>query len=578
VERNALMQVEQVCQSDIEKICQPPKQVMQDPILQWMMAPPERMMAPPILHHGALDPFDPMNVGSLLEHMMDSALKMEDMMVQPMEPSFVLVFDMTYQEEPERSLEERTLDSMVSKLVHHSGCNKMKPAALPASENEAHDVTHHIRLKGQEILTQDSVPEDRLRLARRLTEVTPEEMMKIHEQHHGHHHHDEHEALFHIMCPKKQKCLMQALEQNMLEPQCAESLSRYEQVHQAEVARVEQTQLYTAMFQLYWALFLFLFVMVVMRKLKSDKGLFWMRLKVLQTVYSNPEIKAKVEDEMGVTIGDVPPVSYPALSKLSFRGRDVFHSKRKRFFRMLSFMLILLAMDAFGLLPSCWPLLMMGSCCLLLVLKMIVMCFSKPEVRECNCCCCGGSTLDVQNGTVSDSQACCSCCKGTGICTVKCHTCCRTSDDDMDGGGCCGGACGCGNGSDCNGDCGCCGGKSSNTASALKKPDVELAVELECCCCCCGDSGCKGNCECRGDESRALLKSNADLEGCCCCCCGGTALDAKNGTLSDAQACCCCCNGTGMCSKDCASCCGNGLNANNGFKLVVYQGVPIQMV
>ena len=517
------MEVEKFCQRDVERHCEPPKEIATDPIMQWMLAPPERLMAPPMIHPQALAPFDPINVGPLLDHMMDSALRMQSMM-QPEEPVFFMILETT--DEDQRAPEEHALDSMISKLIQHSNCDKDQQQ-MQMQPEETHDVTHHIRLKGQEILSQENVPEDRVRLARRLTEVTPEEMMKYHHHdhpwhphHHGHHH--DHDGPHH-MCPKKHKCLMQALEQNLLQPECAGSLIRLEKVHEAEMRNMEETQIYMAMFQLYCILFFALFTMIVMRKFNSGKGLYLMRLRVLQAVYSNPEIKAKVEDEVGVPLGNVPPLPTMALKMLSESGRSHMRSKRQRFLRMVFVMFALLAMDAFGLLPPWWPLFMMGSCCGFLVIKMVGLCFSKPEVRECNCCCCGGSTLDVENGTVSDAQACCTCCKGSGICAVKCRTCCGTSDKD--GGGCCGGSCGCSKDNNCDGSCGCCG-DSKTKACAMKKAVVVV--------------------------------------DCTCCCCGGSTLDVQNGTVSNAQACCTCCKGSGVCALKCRTCCGTSGHDKDG--------------
>jgi len=524
-EHEALIEVEQVCQADVERHCQPPKEAISDPILNWMMAP-ERM-APPIMHPQAMDPFDPINMGPLLDNMMDSALRMQTMM-QPEEPAFVIFFDFSEevipaQLAPDRAPEERALDSMVSKLVQHSNCDQMKQQ-MQMQPEETQDITHHIRLKGQKVLGQENVPEDRLRLARRLTEVTPEEVMKMQHhhdhppRHHGHHYDDDEGR--HI-CPKKHKCLMNALEQKLLQPDCAVSLTRMENVHRMEIIRMEETETYMAMFQLYCVLFFALFSMIIIRRMKNGKVLFLMRLRILQAVYSNPEIKAKVEDEVGVPLGNVPPLPTPVLRLLSADGRRYFSGKRERFFRLLTVMFILLTLDACEILPPRWPLFMMGSCCVFLVFKMVRLCFSKPEVRECDCCCCGGSTSDVQNGTVSDAQACCSCCKGSGICSVKCRTCCGTSGNDKDGGGCCGGSCGCSKDNNCDGDCGCCTGDSKSTAACILKQPLLLVVD----------------------------------DCCCCCCCDGSTLDVLNGTVSEAQACCTCCKGTGKCAPKCSTCC-----------------------
>jgi len=519
MEHNALANVENVCQREVDLLCRPREEMMSNPIMNWMMTP-ERL-APPMIHPAALEPTDPINLGPLLDHMLDTALNMPFIM-QPQEPMFFLIIDLDQEEDSPRAPEEHALDAMLSKLVQQT--NQEQPAVEETKE-EVHDVIHHIRLKGQQVLEQEDVPEDRRRLARRLTEVTPEEMMKMRQYQQSHT--GGHVDYPHHMCPRKQQCLMAALEQNQVSRDCANALTRLEVIRRAEFQKMQETEVYMSLFWLYCALFLVLFSMVMARKIKSGRGLFRLRLRILQAIYSNPELKAKVEDEVGESLGAVPPLSTAALKFLSADGPMQLRRKRERFINMLYLCLALLALDAFGVLPPIWPLVVMGFCCCYLVSRMVILCFSKPEVRECKCCCCGGSTTDVENGTVSASQACCNCCKGTGVCSAKCKTCCGPSDGDA---------------------CSCCGGKD--------------------CCCCDGDS--KKACPLK----EKLLKESSD---CTCCCCGGSTLDVERGTVSEMQACCCCCKGTGVCSPACKDCCGPKV-LSAGPRIVVYQGVPLQIV
>ena len=530
----AFTKIETACQRDVEMLCEarakpevaaPPA----DPIIQWLMAPPQRMAAPPLIHPQALAPFDPINLGPLLDHFIETSLLMHRM-----EPSFFMVIETQSEEqEDQHAAPERALDSMISKLVEHSNHDKhqMQP-------EETDDITHHIRLKGQEILSQENVPEDRVRMARRLTEVTPEEMMKIKHHDHPWHHHPHIDDGKHHICPKKHQCLMEALGQNKLQPECESALMSLEKIKEHEMKRLAEDETFLAFFQIYFILFFGLLAMTVIRKFNAGKGLFLLRLRILQAVFSNPEIKAKVEDEVGGPLGNVPPLPSGALKMLSGSGRSDMRGKRLRFLQLATVMFALVAMDAFGLLPAWWPLIMMASCCGFLVVRIVGVFFSKPEVRECNCCCCGGSTLDVQNGTVSDAQACCVCCKGTGICAVKCSTCCTSG------------------------------------------------------CCSCGDSGCDGSCGCCGGSNDKACKKEVVLDCCCCCCCDVSTLDVQNGTVSEAQACCTCCKGTGACAPNCKSCCtggscdcGDGCDGSCGCcgddkksknpKLIVYQGIQI---
>jgi hypothetical protein len=557
----ALQKIEEVCQLDVDRHCRPPRETMADPVMQWLFAP-ERLAPPPLMHPAALDPMHPMNLGPLLDHMMDTALSM-NMMMQQQEPVFFLIFE-DHNVPQERAPEEVALDSMVSRLMQHSSdCDKKKQEEAAATQAPimpellTPDVVHHIRLKGQHVLEQEDVPEERRRLARRLTEVTPEEMMARFmnagpfEQHFSaeqHNHEDDHD---HHPCPHMHKCLMKAREQNMVTPECGDALTRLEHVQMLEMKKNHEIYLYMQFFWIYSILFLALFTMILVRKFKTGKGRFLLRLRVLQAVYSNPEIKAKVEDDIGAPLGNVPPLSSVALKLLSADGRNQCRLKRQRFCRMLYLIIAFFALDAGGLLPESWPLFVMGFCCMYMVCRIATLCLSKPEVRECKCCCCGGSTSDVDNGTVSDVQACCTCCKGTGVCSAKCKTCCGGGDDKKGGAGsCCGGKCSCAKKHNCDGSCDCCGSKKV----------------------CCGS-----NKEWVAMEEVALTV----MDDCKCCCCGGSVMDFATGNVSDVQACCTCCKGTGVCSAKCKSCCGGGGSVKKvvvDSNTVVYQGIPIQIV
>jgi hypothetical protein len=532
----ALQKIEEVCQRDLDRHCRLPRKTMADPVMQWLFTP-ERLAPPPLLHPNDLDLMDPMNLGPLLDHMMDTALHMP-MMVQREEPMFVMFFEGVSVPQ-ERAPEEVALDSMVSRLMQHSSnCDKKKQEQAAATgapmvpKLTTPEVAHHIRLKGQHVLEQEDVPEERRRLARRLTEVTPEEIMvrftntepfdnhfSLEQQNHNHDH---------PPCPHKHKCLMKAREQNMVTPECGDALTRLEYVQKFEMEKNHEMFLYMQFFWFYCILFFALFTMILVRKFKNGKGRFLLRLRVLQSVYSNPEIKAKVEDDIGVPLGNVPPLSNVALKLLNADGRNQCRRKRQRFCHMLYLCVAFFALDAFGALPPGWPLFVMGFCCVFMISRIATLCYSKPEVRECKCCCCGGSTSDVENGTVSDVQACCTCCKGTGVCSAKCKTCCGGGGDNKDGAGsCCGGKCSCAKDHNCDGSCDCCGPKK------------------ECC-------GTKKECFAM-EEVKLIVKDD-----CTCCCCGGSMVDFATGNVSDVQACCTCCKGTGKCSAKCKSCCGGG--------------------
>ena len=159
------------------------------------------------------------------------------------------------------------------------------------------------------------------------------------------------------------------------------------------------------------------------------------------------------------------------------------------------------------------------------------------SLGECTCCCCGATSPDAKAGLLTEDQACCSCCKGTGVCSIQCASCCGD-------GGCCGPDC-------CNGG-GCCCSSSSGSGTKTKGNSSCCG----CCCCCASRKQVNGQgdgCCCSCCSSKEPAKQD-----CTCCCCGATSPDAKAGLLTEDQACCSCCKGTGVCSIQCASCCGGG--------------------
>ena len=422
------------------------------------------------------------------------------------------------------------MDSMVSKLA------ASRPSEIPQL---AQQLIQHGNL-----VLESNVSEDRRRLARRLTEVNAEEM---HQQVH-----------LPFGCPKN-RCLRDAFSRGAVSGECARAMTQLEHVNQLEIELEEQQNLFIEMVWIYVSLLIVLLILLA-RRYRGAKGNRRLKVRIMQTIYSNPAIKAQVEREMGESIGNVPPLPTHVLRMMSAGGKTL---KNKMFcvrrvqLIFFVFLMCLVFVAPFWVLPIC---------IFVSAVRVVLLCFAPTPLRECSCCCCGTSTDDVKNGL---KTPCCSCCNGTGVCAVGCASCCGTS-------GCCG--TGCCEGGSCNccaaqtkrsshklGDCSCC--CCGATPEAAK--NGSLTVEQANCCCCCGTG-----------EPRGMVNG-------CCCCCGLSPRDAKNGTITEDQACCCCCGGTGLprCANN--SCCapkrkpttkGRGQKHQFTADEGIYHGIPLQVV
>ena len=282
-----------------------------------------------------------------------------------------------------------------------------------------------------------------------------------------------------------------------------------------------------------------LLLILVARRYRGNRGQRRLKLRIFQAIYSNPTLKAMLEKELGESVGSVPPVSSHVLRFMSEGGRSLRRKiacARRVQMAFFAFLLVLVFVAPFWVLPIC---------IVLSAVRVALLCCASAPVRECTCCCCGASTEHAANGTLTQEQACCGCCKGTGVCAPGCADCCGPSG-----------------------------------------------------CCCCEDGKCSGDC-CDGNGAGCCVDNQVVVSKCCgcCSCCGATADAAKNGTLTEAQLACCCCCGTGCCTSStetgcCCCCCCDGSSSSTKPTVVkgrgqkhifqpsfgVYQGIPVQVV
>ena len=526
--------VESACAVDVQKLCGEPEPLLNppkstgDPLLDWIFVP------------SAPVPAEIRDLTRMMDRMFDPLF---------MEPSreHITLF---WVEEPKQA-PHFLIDSATAKVAQGR-----QPEEIP-------QLAVDLQKYGNEMLTMYQEGSFPHHMARRLTEMDAATI--------------QHQVHLPFGCHKN-RCLRQAHQEGKVSKPCAASIQELETTFVLESELEHRQDLFVGMMWVYIATLCLLLILLA-RRMRSQRPKRQLRLRILQAVYSNPAIKRQVEDDLGQSVGSVPPVSRYALRLMSSGGKDLKQALRfmKRVHMMIfALLLILVVFAPFWVLPICIS---------ISVFRVVELCLypSQAGDGECECCCCGASTSDAKKGLLTPEQECCSCCKGSGVCAPSCATCCGDKSCCCASCGCCGGGCNC-----CCKDsiqvvngctCCCCG------ASPSQARDGTLTDVQACCNCCKGTGKCCDACaNCCGGGG---MKVGA---GCKCCCCGMTVEDAEAGFMTEAQACCSCCKGTGKCCDGCADCCGGGGQGvccemkGRGQKHVVgarneiYCGIPLQIV
>lgn len=495
VERDAFLGVAQSCRRDVDLFCDTSPLFIMD-------------MGLPV------DPFM-QDFGRFMDSLMDTALMM------PMIVDLVPIQD---QKEARSNVpiepEEIAALHVVSQL------------AVQTHPDDDQKMTDRIVQHGTDILEQEDVTADKRRMARRLTEVSPQDM------------HEHRRAFLPFGCPQRNRCLQEVYDHRAVSFACGDDMAHLENVRASQYEqRVHQVQEENnLLFQLsiWYMLAIGTMVVLYIRRRTDVNANRRMKILVLKAIYSKPELKAAVEQELGESIGHIPPLSMRSLITFGLHGK-IFRQWIKAA-RMVRLAIMSLLMGIMLVAPSFF----LPVCIGLSGWLFFSVVFAEKSVRMCACCCCSATTEDAKNGTLTEEQACCGCCQGTGVCCAACADCC-------DGGGDSPGPCNC-----CTDGCNCCSNGTTGTCS----------MEGGCCCCCGGDgSGC--------------------ADGCTCCCSGGgekgagdcCATQSTVVTMGDGCTCSCCASGS--CPGDCSCCdtCPCGTTTKKiKKKVVIYEGVPMQVV
>lgn len=451
--QQAMRSVEEHCRWDVSSLCSVPGG---DPIMELFGHP-----VSPVIEH---------SLSHMLNSMMDTAIRLSDE-----QPTFVWVslHDETPSNTQEIDGSEQVFDSMVTSLADHVASISSDEAEEATEEKVNTPVWDPVEFSkrlvehGEHAMAQAQAEGDehRHRLARRLTEVHPSMF------------HGPQDGMHLPFGCRKNRCLMAAYDQGAVSPRCADALRRVEEVkqhvevsqHQMFVIEHEQ-ETFLGLAVLYGILCLGTLLLLHRRLSKLGRrmrGKHRLKRRILQAVYNNPEIKAAVAAELNENLGLVPPLPPHVLADMS--GKSPHYN-----WRLMRF-LKLLVLTGILVLAFVNPMLAMPVMCVLIGIRFIHIAFCPPKIpkEECSCCCCGASTEDVANGNLTAAQECCTCCKGTGVCSPNCASCCGDN-----GNGCCGKGC-------------CCCGATEEDAAAGNL----TALQACCCCCngtgkCCGSSGC----------------------------------------------------------------------------------------
>ena len=487
-------------------------------------------------------------------------------------------------------LVETSTPADFSHVVHHLLANiavQTPPEKVPCT---AQRIASHGSLLLEQHAATDTLAHH---VARRLSEVTEEDLAE-------HHHQVDHQPNhYHLpFAPAQAACLRQAT--GLSEP-CTDALQQLEQARQPH-PHYSWYRIFVQVSLLVWILHVFCFRQPRPTDLPPD-------VRTARRVLLRDAVELVVYNDYGNILTWGPFVcTLMAVALLLGLYVDSVHDNS---WKALAAMVT-------------WPL--FTAFMLYTMVQFGFRALVPPDM--CQCCCCGATVRGALWGTLTDDQAGCECCQGTGVsclcCAedVKCGDC---SCCDQLQCCCCGDACGCCTSSSKKGDnlkCCCCGDACGCCSSMQQADNLKCcccgcgccASEKEgdnlkccCCCCCCADGSCccsstkKGDrlkccgegCSCSCSCCKAMKEGNTLTccgEGCSCSCSCCKAMKEGKNLQCCANGCCCCCDccnsqkdGETKVGADGCCCCGEGCSCCSGDKkrkatIVVYEGVPVTIV
>eukprot|EP00542_Grammatophora_oceanica_P019000 CAMPEP_0194048716 /NCGR_PEP_ID=MMETSP0009_2-20130614/28251_1 /TAXON_ID=210454 /ORGANISM="Grammatophora oceanica, Strain CCMP 410" /LENGTH=531 /DNA_ID=CAMNT_0038694667 /DNA_START=33 /DNA_END=1628 /DNA_ORIENTATION=+ len=492
--KEAMSAVETFCSRDVAGLCADDEPVV-DPVSDLLKSVGIAPMVKP--EPATTEP----DISSILDQMIFMALQMP--MEMPQQEYYYTIIESpstfqlrVYGDEPAaermqapRDPAEHLLDNMVSSLAEEPRINPV-------------DLTKTILQKGETIMNNDGAGEDDRRMARRLTEV-----------HGGRHQNHSPLPFGCSKNRCLRSAYEQGLVTSRCSDamQTAEKVYR-EEVSSNLLNMEHQKEAFLSVSLLYFALALCTIIVLHSRFRKHIKKIREQRKladSILLAVYNDPEIKSKVEISVQKDLGYVPPLpphvlarmNKPPMGHLVLLGFKIFITVVVivlAFIDPLLAMIILCGVMLFRCLMVsmgwCLPPMPTGDCtCCCCKVSTEDLRLGKPLTKAqacctccnstgvcpptcklccgfdpdggcdccddgcdccspkdvCTCCCCGLDSVHAKMGKLTEKQACCTCCNGTGACPDTCKACCGEDGD---------GSCDC-----CSDGCDCCSPKGKNT-------------------------------------------------------------------------------------------------------------------
>ena len=286
-------------------------------------------------------------------------------------------------------------------IVRHMLSLFLPVIAPEESTDLAHKLSEHGHVMLHRLTFEDGSDEgeetnQEARIARRLTEVTPEQVMEHRRQ------------MFLPFSSAKNECLLSAYRDARVNTACGQALQNLEHVRAAQhhmhmYQRQVVMDTYTNLFLVYFLVFATV-VVLFLRRNKLFKVRRRLASSIFTTIYSRPDLKLAVEKELGHSIGNEPPRPWKAM-------RTGVKKLRKLLF-VLSVLFLLCGLEVISLTTALHAGVFLAAFVFVRVLLM------KPNNRS----------EDSEAGLLTEEQ-----------CSAECGSCCGSPDEEncCDDDGCC---------------------------------------------------------------------------------------------------------------------------------------------
>eukprot|EP00529_Nitzschia_sp_RCC80_P011945 CAMPEP_0113500292 /NCGR_PEP_ID=MMETSP0014_2-20120614/32233_1 /TAXON_ID=2857 /ORGANISM="Nitzschia sp." /LENGTH=561 /DNA_ID=CAMNT_0000394583 /DNA_START=26 /DNA_END=1711 /DNA_ORIENTATION=+ /assembly_acc=CAM_ASM_000159 len=385
--------VEAKCQKDVEKFCDVDQGGFDllrqfyapDPFMSFVLAPTTQFFTLSDVSGSSTDsdnhvvdiPPEIHDISLFMDKMVQSVMSMHEA------PRISTVIwstensneDFQQQQEQHREHANLLVDSAVNKIVT---TQETPVEEIPKLATDLQSYGH----KMLEVM--DPAAHDLHRhIGRRLTEVDPTTI-----QHH---------VRLPFGCPKN-RCLRAAIAAGRVSPDCAEAVSSLEKMYVIEQEAEREEAIFVGLLWVYIAMIGLLMYMVA-RRFRADRSRRRLAQRVLTAVYASKDIKEKIENELGESIGDHAPVPVKFLASSSAAMKRRLRCLRRVHAIFLVAMATLVFVAPFWVLPAC---------ILMTFVRVVQLCVigsgAKSAQDDCTCCCCAATPSLAKAGMLSKNS------------------------------------------------------------------------------------------------------------------------------------------------------------------------------